>query len=59
MLAYQVVTSWMVQDWKTPGVPEGNQMRLPREEFNIEDTENSDLLSGNGRFVYAVAKGRV
>lgn len=51
VLADQVVAGRVEEDGETPRVAEGDQMRLAREEVDIEDSEYGDLLAGDGGLV--------
>jgi hypothetical protein len=59
MLPNQMVHSRVVEDWEAPWISEGNQMRFSREEFNVQDLEQGDLLPRDTGLVYAIAQGGV
>lgn len=59
MLPYKVIAVRMEQYRESPWIPECDQMRLSRVEFDVEHSEQRDLFSCDLRLVYPVSHRRV
>jgi len=54
MLAYKVATGWVIQNWKTPGIAEGDDVRLSGIVLEIQDSKHCYLLSCDARAIYSL-----
>lgn len=52
----QIVARRVEQDWKAPGITEGDQVGLAGEVLDVEDPEGHNLLASHLRLVYTVSK---
>jgi hypothetical protein len=53
VLANEIVTGRVEEYGKAPRIPEGDEVGFAREEVDVENAEDGDLLTGNGGLVEA------